>query len=237
MTNRAQDSSSRLGPPGAAWGALGLSAAAAGACWAASGASLGLLFGGIVFAALLVPPLGLIEERMPGRLFIAAAVNDGIGLVWLIAWMAGSITFVQWMLCYVVLIAWCSALRGLTQLIGSVKVHHSSFIIHHSPRVPAAAIVVTLALLWITWPIWLSPHFSSLGRPTVGWLVSTHPLLAINGAVPNLGIWTERPIAYWHLTSLGQDIAYELPRSVLPCAILHLSIGVAALAGSRWGRS
>ncbi|HEY1628968.1 MAG TPA: hypothetical protein VGF52_03860, partial [Tepidisphaeraceae bacterium] len=61
-----------LGICAAAWGALAISVMAEGACFATLGTTLGLFFGGIIFAALLVPPLVLAQERLVDRLMIAA---------------------------------------------------------------------------------------------------------------------------------------------------------------------
>src|SRR5262245_562969 len=62
--------------------------------YAAAGATLGLFFGGILLAALLVPPLGLIRSNTPDRLLVAAGVCDGIAVVWLVTLFGSSVTLV-----------------------------------------------------------------------------------------------------------------------------------------------
>jgi hypothetical protein len=94
------------------------------------------------------------------------------------------------------------------------------------PESLAAAIVIVLALAWLAWPIWLSPALE--GRQTlVNWLVPAHPLLAINGQLSQLGIWTERPLMYrW--TVLNQDVSYEMPGNPVWCIAVHGLIGLMA---------
>jgi hypothetical protein len=67
------------------------------------------------------------------------------------------------------------------------------------------SLTIAFALAWLSWPIWLSPHVSN-----VNWLVTLHPLLAINSLLQDLGIWSQQPLAY-QLTALGQDVEYTLP--------------------------
>jgi hypothetical protein len=94
-----------------------------------------------------------------------------------------------------------------------------------------------LFALWLTWPIWLSPHLA--GRDVlVGRLVAAHPLMAIDGAISTgdtaLGPpWTERPLMYNELSILNQDVPYALPGTVAWAVMLHLGIGAAAMALSR----
>jgi len=87
----------------------------------------------------------------------------------------------------------------------------------------AAGIVVTVAVLWLTWPIWLS---HALNQTLVDWLVPAHPLLAINSVLRHLGAWDRAPLAYQKLTVLNQDIPYHLPRSIFPATLLHSLIGI-----------
>jgi hypothetical protein len=101
-----------------------------------------------------------------------------------------------------------------------------------SLRVPAAAIATLGGLLWLSWPVWLAAALPQ--HPwIVRWLTSPHPLLAINGALRDWGIWTQRPIAYQYLLTLGQDVPYELPRSTLLAIVLHGCVGL-VLLGASW---
>lgn len=197
---------------------------AASVSWATGGNNLGLFFGGIVAATLLVPPTSLNESKVWHRLMVAGAVCDGIVVVWLIAMLAGPISIVQWFLCCVLLVAWCLMICGVA--------HLSKLLI--KPTIPAAAIPVVLGLLWLSWPIWLS----QLNSPpsVVSFLVSVNPLLAINGVLSNLDIWVEQSLTYRSLVRLGQDVPYEMP-GVLRMMLFHsLTGGAALLVGWLVGR-
>jgi hypothetical protein len=200
--------------------ACGLAIVSALICYFAAGAPLGLFFAGVASAAILLPYLCLINERLSQRVLIAGAFVAGNAIVWLLA--IGSITILQWLACSLVLAGFALALLGMLSIL--IKLIRSP--------IAAAAIVVTLALAWLTWPIWLSPHLHGADSENfVSWLVWLHPLFAINGALPNLGTWTHQPIMY-HLTNLGQDVPYTLPQSVWPCVALHGLIGTALLFAS-----
>lgn len=197
---------------------LGLSVAGVGLL--ATGFSLGFYFAGIVAAAILIPSLALAERSVLHRLFIAGAVTDGVAIMWL-AGLLGSLSIKQWLVCYALLICWAFALAGLAHLLDRV-IRNGLF---------ASAIVVVIAILWLSWPIWLS----NVGSPA---LVATHPLLALNGVLSEYGVWSEQPIAYQHLMRLNQDIGYELPRSIAPAAGGHLLVGaIALLLGRVVGKS
>jgi hypothetical protein len=215
---------------------------AEGACFAALGTKLGLFFGGIIFAALLVPPLVLAQERLVDRLMIAAAICDGIAIVWLIALFDGTIKLRQFLSCYVLLAAWCAALLGATMLIAGIasQFHLARRDYTSGPRcnhrglngsaIVAAAIATFIALSWLTSPIWFAAHLSHANSSFyISWFVPPHPLLAINGILANLGVWSEKPIAYAYLLNLGQDVPYTLPHSIWPCATVHLLIGAAGM--------
>lgn len=206
--------------PMTVWVGFVLGGIAMGLCLAVVGMTLGFFFGGIVVVALLVPTLCLAERSLVHRLFIAGAVTDGVALLWL-AGLLGSISIKQWCLGYALLICWAFALAGISHLLD--RVIRNSLL--------ASAIVVISALLWLSWPIWLS----HLDLPL---LISTHPLFALNGVITNFGVWTERPIAYQYLMRLNQDIPYDLPRSIAPAAGIHLLVGgIALLLGRVVGRS
>src|SRR5450432_1723305 len=106
-----------LGVVWIAWAAILLGIVAESACYFAVGATLGLFFGGIIFAALLVPPLVLAEERLVDRVMIAAGICDGVAIVWLMPMIQGTITPRQFLFCYVLLAAWCAALLGMAAMI------------------------------------------------------------------------------------------------------------------------
>src|SRR5687768_3391206 len=77
-------------------------------CRAAAGVSLGLFFGGVVFATLIVPPLVAGERSLARRLWIPLAVTVGIALVWLTA-LGQSFRLAQWLACGVALLAYAFA--------------------------------------------------------------------------------------------------------------------------------
>lgn len=180
-------------------------------CYASLGTTLGFYFAGIIATALLVPAMSLAERSVVHRLLIAGAVADGIGIVGMLG-IVRSISFADWALWYVLILCWSFAMAGLAH--GLEWVSRNGIV--------AAAIVVVLAILWLGWPIWFN-------RLNVGWMVSAHPLFAVNAVMPQLGVWPERPIAYQYLMRLGQDIPYGLPSSILPAGAGHLLVGAFGL--------
>lgn len=176
------------------------------------GTTLGFFLAGFAFATLLTPTLGLAERSLLMRIMLAGAVADGIALLWIAGVLTGDIAIVQWIECYAMLIAWVVALIGIAHLLQNLL----------RREILASATTVLLAFIWLTWPIWLREVDGTI-------LIRAHPLLACNGVLSNLGIWTQRPLAYQHLFKLGQDIPYALPHSIGPMVAIHFSIGIAAL--------
>jgi hypothetical protein len=179
-----------------------LGASSALACYWTAGPSLGLLLGSVILAAIITPPLSTIS------VWSFAAIALGAALVWLI-------NPVGWFACAVVLLAFLAAEAGVTRALMRVHLH----------PIAASAIVTTISLLWLTWPVWASPW---LPGHSVRWIVTFHPLMAINTAARDLGIWTEQRVAY-RLTNLGQDVPYQLPSSVWPCVALHTILAACSL--------
>ena len=200
-------------PPGAGFG-LALGIASMGVCWIVIGSGIGLFFGGIIFAALLVPPLVLGEEKLTRRILVAIGVNVGIAIVWLGSVGFSSQTVSQFILCYVALFAWCLALAGLSILLRSLL----------RRAIPASCVAIVIGIMWLSWPIWLAQYLPE-HQGLVEYLVPPHPLFLVNSVLKDQGIWSERPIAYRYLFTLGQDVPYELPRSVVPMIALHGLIG------------
>ena len=99
----------------------------------------------------------------------------------------------------------------------------------------ASAIAVVICLIWLTWPVWLSPYLTGPHADAiVARLVWVHPLFTVNGVLMNLGTWSHLPIAYRDLTTLGQDVPYALPTNIWPSVLTHFIPGFALLwAGSR----
>jgi hypothetical protein len=195
--------------------ALVLSALVTLWCWLEVGAGLALVLSGALLAALYVPALVSVESGW-NRVAATGGAIGGVAMVWAIATGAMDVTFLEWLRCTVVLGAFVLALSGCVSLLSLTKV-----------RWPLASSLTTLlALLWLTWPVWLS---HALTQQLVEWLVPAHPLLALNGVISHLGAWDRMPIAYRSLTVLNQDIPYHLPRSIVPSALLHVVIGLPVL--------
>jgi hypothetical protein len=191
-------------------------------CWCAwcTGAGLALFFGAIFLTALYVPPLTLAwkpEVRWIGAIAISAGVIAcwGISIGW------AQISVAEWLKCAVVCSAFVFALCGLASALSRLGIAGP----------PAAGAVVCIALLWLTWPVWLS---HGLTQSRVNALVAAHPLLAINGVLLHLGSWDRAPIAYQRLTILNQDISYHPPRSILLAVFVHGLIGVGGLLLTHW---
>jgi hypothetical protein len=86
----------------------------------------------------------------------------------------------------------------------------------------SAPIAIIVAFAWLSLPFWMRDAH------TLAMLAPFHPIVAMNGACKSLGIWTQQPILY-RLTTLGQDVPYELPSSIWRCVIAHGVIGLLLL--------
>ncbi len=144
-------------------------------CYVAAGATTGLFFGGVAFATFLAPPLILARHvRRSGRQ--RAAVVTGTAMVWAVATGDPYVTAGHWAQCVGALIAYVVCPWGVVALLHRLRL----------PAVAASAIVVVIAGLWLTWPIWLSPWIA--GRDVlVARLTIAHPLLTIDSALITLG--------------------------------------------------
>lgn len=187
-------------------------------CWFIAGPSLGLFLGGMALAAILAPPLGLLRHSWINRIAIVGCITDAVAAVWLVACIGGHVSFAQWIECYALLIAWTFFIASIAWLAasGPLRIH----------AVLASALATFLALAWIAAPIWLSPGGSSAAMQQVALV---HPLITINGVIPQLGIWTEQPAMY-RLTSLGQDVPYRFNSAWLVSA--GYAIAATALSAS-----
>ena len=179
--------------------------------WLVLGSTLGLFFWGIAASAILVPVLGSLQESIVDALVRGGAIVDGIGLIWLLTIFVSPITFGQWLAAYLVLAAFSIAVLSIARLAARI-------------RIPPGVTTI-LAIAWLTWPIWLTNH---LNATLVRILVPAHPLFVLNRVFIDQGIWTQQRLMY-ELTTLGQDVPYSLPTSILACLFAHVIIGLALL--------
>jgi hypothetical protein len=202
-----------------------LSAIAAVVCYLSAGPTLGLFLGSLIMVSILTPPLVLAEEQSTNRLIVLCAIVVPFTLIWLLAPMRSETHKSEWLESSIVLIAYATALAGLS--VGLRLARLSATV--------SAALTVTLALLWMTWPIWLSPTWKGEESTAgVARLVVFHPAFAINSMlVRPHGLWTEQSIAY-RLTDLSQNVPYTLPRSIWPCVLVHGLIGALLLGLVAW---
>lgn len=187
-------------------------------CWWAAGAALGLFLGATLLTALYVPGLVLAEDGW-GRWLVAASAAAGMAIIWAMATFATDVSQWEWLRCTIVLAAFIWAVAGMSSLLAAA----------HIPKPIAAGGTVLVALLWLTWPVWLS---HALTQERVNWLVPADPVLAINAVLQHLGVWDRAPLAYSRLTVLNQDVAYRLPRSIWPALLVHLLIGTPGMISS-----
>jgi hypothetical protein len=189
-------------------------------CLGIAGASFGLFIGGLIFVTILTPTLFFWRESMRDRLSVIGLLAIGTGVAWIPAAFA-TITLMQLLGCCTILIGYVSALGGIALSLHRIRI----------PPGVASTITVVIAFAWLTWPIWLSQHVST---QAAGWLVAAHPILSINGVVPQLGVWTHTGVMY-QISALGQDVPYTLPTSILTCVLIHGLIGALTLwAAWRW---
>jgi hypothetical protein len=170
-----------------------------------------LFLGAVLLLTLYTPAIILAEERR-GRWIAATSILLGTALVLALSARSIDVTPSELLRCCCVLAAYVWVLGGVTGALNATRF----------PAPIAAGITVLLALLWLTWPVWLSPW---LTQTMADWLTPANPLLAINGIVKHLGTWDRAPLAYRSLTVLNQDVPYHLPTSILPAVLLHLLIG------------
>src|SRR4051812_25904489 len=185
-------------------------------CFSAAGASAGTFFGGVAFAVVITPPFVAAEQSLRDRLLVAAAVFAGVGLAWLLPLRDPYVTLRHWATAAAVLAAVIAAVAGVVVAFRAARL----------PPSFAAALTIVVFALWLTWPIWLSPHLA--GRTTLAHtLAVAHPLFAIDHALSELGPpWTERTLMYNQLSVLNQDVSYTLPTTIVWAMLLHSAVGL-----------
>lgn len=192
-----------------------ISIAAAVWCRSVVGPNLGLFLGSLLLASLIAPPLALLGGC--GRAWVPTlAVVLGIAGVWSACLSAADVNLWEWLRCCLVLATFVCALAGISALLSGVGM----------PAAPAGAIATILGLLWLSWPVWLSPW---LTQRLSDWLVPANPVFAMNAVLEHLGTWDRAPLAYQRLTVLNQDVAYRLPHTIAPACIVHAVIGIVCL--------
>jgi hypothetical protein len=197
--------------------AFGTSLAAGLAGWWVLGMSLSLPLWALAVVALLVPAFVVTTPRRADRPWVAMSVNDGVGFALLLAMYDAEIGLLTWLRAYLVLLGFSLLLlAGVSLLRGRL----------------GAAIVSTLAMAWLAWPILLAGVRAEQAERLAAILVPIHPPMALNGLLRDLGAWTHQPASY-RLMSLGQDVPYALPTSAWPCVFAHLS-AAALLMGVAW---
>lgn len=94
------------------------------------------------------------------------------------------------------------------------------------PVTLSIAILLLQSVLFLTWPIWSSSLLVLFDcQRVIDLLVKIGPLFAINGSIDPTDAFTHRPLAY-RLMNLGQDVPYEMPRSIWPCVLVHVASGL-----------
>jgi hypothetical protein len=197
--------------------------ACAVAIYFVAGISLGLFLGPLCAIALIAPPLVLRHVTLRAQLGVAAGLVLGTSMVWIFATVRSGLTAWECAQCIFVLIGLVVALWGLAALLGR-WIQRGEV---------ASTIAVIIALLWLTWPVWLSRTLLAMDNPgaLVAWLAPAHPPLAISAAL-DLGAWGEQRIAY-QLTVLGQDVAYRPPSHVWWAVLVHCAFGAGLLMLAR----
>jgi hypothetical protein len=189
-------------------------------CLIQSGASLSTFICGLVIVVAMVPAMTLARRNWTSRLIASGSVTDSIAITWLVLVFVSPISFWQWLGAYVAMLAFALALSGVAMMLASLRLD----------RVIAATVTSILGFAWLSWPVWLSPHLQGeTGVRVAGALVFAHPIFALNALLsPPLEIWTHMPVMY-RLTTLGQDLAYQLPGGIAWCIAIHGFIGATGL--------
>ena len=187
-------------------------------------AALAIVIGGAFFTTILVPPLVLWRDAPRERVEIAFLVAAPMCVVAWLAARGAPVTLGHLLGCAVTLIAYAGCLAGVAMVLARGRIDRSI----------ASALVTILGLAWLTWPIWFAPHLTGPSATrTAAVLVAAHPIFAVNGQLRQLGAWTHQGVMY-RITSLGQDVPYELPPSVWPCVLVHAAIGALLVVIAMW---
>ena len=213
------------------------------ACAQTAGRSLGLFFGPLLLLTFVVPQIFWVtwagtparpvastaQAEVPAHAtqnwsMVPSFISTFVGLLLpiVLVWLFYSrVDATSVLYCAVISGAWILTLLGLAMLLSRTGI----------APVLACAIVVVLAIAWLTWPVWLSHELpTSRGQWIIRWLAPINPLLAINGVLrERFDMWDRYRIAYQHLTTLNQDVIYTLPRSIWPSVVVDAAIGVAGL--------
>jgi hypothetical protein len=177
--------------------------------WAA-GRGLPLFFGAILLTVFYVPALTIAEPPL-FRWIPPLTAAIGITFCWFTSLHFVDASIIDLFRCALICLTFTFALAGIAAALSRIYI----------PPSTAAFLVTIVALLWLTWPVWLS---HALTQSRVNLLTPAHPLLAINGVLHHLGSWDRATLAYQRLTILNQDIPYTLPRSIFPTVTLHTLI-------------
>ncbi len=202
--------------------AFALSLAFAWTCRQVAGDTLGLFFGGIGIATILVPPLALAGGRWAARAMMLAAVVAGVALVWLAPVLNSVITAPEWLRAVAILVSYAVALFGVCTLLARLRI---------APAL-ASALTMIVFFAWLSWPVWMAPCLTGANREsTVAALVAPHPLFTLNGALSRAMPvpWVQHILAY-RLTNIGDDIVYEMPKGINRCTLLHALVGTTLIA-------
>jgi hypothetical protein len=184
-------------------------------CYQIAGNSLDLFIGGVLLGCIVCPPLTAIAGQTPGAALAPVGISIGIGCFWILPVWKHAIELAQWGSCMLVL---CTLLLAVS--FGVL------LLIRLGCSTVASSAIATIAMLaWLSFPIWMS---GALPGTRLHWSVLLHPLFAINGIVPQLGIWTEQQVAYG-LTNVGQDAPYQLPTSAWPVIGFQSGLAMAML--------
>jgi len=200
--------------------ALLLPAAGSVVCMSAAGPLQGGLFGACATAALLAPPLAAGSSDWRTSLLVAGGLLVGSILGPLIGLLQGNLNGPLFSTLFAVVATLVLALTGVTSLLALLRV----------PPPLAATLVVLAALLWLGWPVWLSPWLAG-NEPVVAALSPAHPLLTLDAAITRQGgvSWLEHRIMYAKLTVLGQHVFTRQPTGVAAAAAWHGGVGAACL--------
>jgi len=223
---------------------------AAAACYLACGPTLGLFFGSLAFLTLLAPPVfayrlppfasGLQpptstlplphffplssphQPQAPGHCFHLSPflpLLAGVSIIWFLAVVCGDTSLGQWFLATALLAAYLLALFGVVRILTSLSLN----------PIPAAALTTTLALAWLTWPIWLASFsFHDMYGIFSSALIHAHPLLGLNGTLNHLGYWVKQDHIY-RITVLNQDVSYAQPHGAAFAILAHAAAGACLL--------
>ena len=192
-----------------------LAAVLAGAFALVARGTLGAVIGALAVVSMVAPQMVAGEERVLRRVVVAISVLVGVALGLIVAAARGSWGLWGWLQVTIVVASYGLALAAVCDGLERIRVNASI----------AAGVTTVLSVLWLSWPFWMAPWMEGgKSEELASRMALVHPVFAANGSMIEVfPPWAEQRIAY-RQTNLGDDILYEMPRTISWCVGMNLGV-------------